>query len=314
MNDTNNDFARASEVVHKASSGVIVLPVNPSQDAIAAATSIYLALSKMAKTISLVCENPPKSDFLATDKIQNELTISGDNLVVSFPYTDGSIDKVDYSIQGESFNLIITPRQGQPKLDYDKVKYAYTGGLIEFIITVDAANLNSLGRIYTENKSQFQGKNIINIDRHLVNDFFGTVNIVSKTSSSTVELALQFLKEIQTEIDKDIATNLYAGLLAATNNFTSYSVNPDTFETAASLLKLGALKKQVKKPVTQPQNAFFPQKKQTQLPPARKYEAPQESPKLIEKTDEEEDEKKKQEKGSPQDWLKPKIFRGTGIV
>ena len=50
----------------------------------------------------------------------------------------------------------------------------------------------------------------------------------------------------QVEIDRDMATNLYAGAAASTNNFTSYSTNADTFEHIATLLRLGAVKKTFK--------------------------------------------------------------------
>ena len=106
------------------------------------------------------------------------------------------IDKVDYNIQGENFNLIISPRQGFPKIDPNQVKYSYTGGSFDYLIAIDAPNLNSLGNLYTENEKQFQGKDIINIDRHLTNGYYGTVNYVNKTSSSISELILKLLQNL----------------------------------------------------------------------------------------------------------------------
>lgn len=329
MQPDQSNISRIHELVQKAVSGVIVMPVNPSLDALAAATAIYLALTKLGKTVNLVSETSPKSDLIASDKVQNELTTAGDNLVISFPYTEGAIDKVDYNIQGESFNLIITPRPGNPKLNPEQIKYSYSGGMIDFIITVDAPNLNSLGKIFTENKEQIQGKTIINIDRHLVNDFYGLVNLVNKTSSSTSELALRFIKEVGAELDKDMATNLYTGLTTATNNFTSYSVNADTFETAAALLKAGAIKKQLKKPgipQTMPTPPSFMPKKpiptaqphpikenNSQIPqPIRYTHTNEQQAKPIELVEQEKNDQEGND--SSQDWLKPKIFRGTGLL
>jgi hypothetical protein len=210
---------------------VIKIPFNPSlngktktTDAVASATSLYLGLTKAGKNITIACSTPVNTEVTASDKIQNTFITKGDNLVISFPYTDGSIDKVDYNIQGSTFNLIITPRQGQPKLDAQKVAYSYTGGKVDFIITVDAPSYNALGQIYQENQAEFDGRPVINIDRHLVNNMFGTVNYVNKTASSTSELVLKLLMSMQIEIDRDMATNMYTGLTAATNYFTSYSV------------------------------------------------------------------------------------------
>lgn len=318
MNNNQQTLARLHEIFTKAVSGAIVLPANPSQDAIASATALYLGLVKMGKNVSLVCSQEIQSDLTAADKIQSNLVTGGDNLVVSFPYSDGAIDKVDYNIQGENFNLIVTPRQGYPKLDPNQVKYSYTGGNLDFIIVLDSPTLNNLGSTYTDNQTQFQGKEIVNIDRHLTNAFFGTVNFVNKTVSSVSELILSVLQGLRVEIDKDIATNLYVGISAATNNFTSYSVNADTFEHIATLLRMGALKKIMKKqdfgntmnpfepsmPQSMPQQPKFPQVQRNR--PEVHNEKPID---IVEKEVQPEDPQQ-----NARDWLKPKIFKGSGLI
>ncbi len=296
MDSNQNSLTRLHEVVTKGNAGTIILPPNPTADTTAAACALYLGLTKMGKSLTLACASKPQFDLVGTDKIQTNLVSSGDNLVISFPYSEGSIDKVDYNIQGNFFNLIIAPRPGFPKINPQQVKYNYTGGTVDFIITIDAPSLNSLGNIYSDNQNQFVGHDIINIDRHLTNAFFGTVNLVNKTSSSISELVLNVLQNLQMEMDRDMATNLYAGISSATNNFTSYSVNADTFEHVAALLRMGAVKKVIRKPDNQSGNPTGFQSR-----PNREYLPSTNNPKPIENV-----EKEKQ----PQDWLKPKIFRG----
>ncbi len=234
-----------SEVITKNNSGIIVLPAKPTPDAIAAGAALYMALTKMGKNVSLVCSQVPETDITGADKIKTSIETGGNNLVISFPYVEGAIDKVDYGFNNDKtkFNVIVIPREGNEKLKPDQVEFTYSGGKIEFIITVDSPNLNSLGDIYAKNQQLFDGKNIINIDRHLINNNYGTINVVAKTASSTSELMFKVLKALKAQVDKDIATNLYAGIVTATNNFSSYSVNADTFETVANLLRAGAVKK-----------------------------------------------------------------------
>src|SRR3990167_5001082 len=95
------------------------------------------------------------TNLAGQDKIQTSLVSDGDNLVVSFPYTEGSVDKVTYNIEENAFNLIIQPREGSAKLDPKKVSFNYTGGRPDVIITIYTATLNSLGTLYTSNKDQF---------------------------------------------------------------------------------------------------------------------------------------------------------------
>ncbi len=257
----DRELEQIRELITKNDSGVIVLPSKATPDAIAAGTSLYLALTKLGKNVAIAATPIPTSDMAAVDKIQTKLATGGDNLVVSFPYVEGGIDKVDYNIQQEKFNLVIMPRAGHPKLQPKDVEFAYSGGKIDFIITVDTPNLNSLGEIYQKNQSMFQSKNVINIDRHLINNNYGIINLVVKNASSTSEIVFKFLQSLKAELDRDIATNLYNGIVAATNNFSSYSVNADTFEAVAGLMRAGAIKKPMRQ--TSP---FYPQSPYTQRP------------------------------------------------
>jgi len=306
-NNYQQKLLRINQTVSQKTNGAIVVPKNPSIDAVASACALYLSLTKLGKNISLACATQVNYDLTAADKFQKNLSAGGDSLVISFPYVDGSIDKIDYRIEGESFNLIITPREGFPKLDPQKVSYSYTGAKLDFIFVIDAPNLYSLGEIYTNNQNQFQGLELINIDRHLINTNFGTINFVNKTASSLSEMVFQVIKNLNADIDREIASNLYAGLAAATNNFSSYSVNAQTFETAASLLKLGAVKKIIKKPASSFQSTASSFTPPTTKPTSSKFE-----PTPIEEVEKEPNQKKSTE--TPSDWLKPKIFKGGGLI
>jgi len=314
MDNNQSTLSRIQEIATKCRSAVVVIPPNASIDAIAASSSLYLALNKMGKTVSLACSQKIQSDLIASDKFQSIIGAGGDSLMVSFPYTDGAIDKVDYNIQGEAFNLIVTPRPGFQKLQPSQVNFSYTGGLVDVIFVIDAPTLNTLETIYTDNQNQFTGKDIINIDRHLTNAYFGTVNYVNKTISSISELILSVIKTLRVEIDRDMATNLYAGIAASTNNLTSYSTNADTFEHIATLLRLGAVKKVFKKPVpasVQPTMNFQspPMRPQINSMPGHSPEIPKSNP--IESVEKEAVIDKPQ---TSQEWLKPKIFKGAGLI
>jgi hypothetical protein len=239
--------ARAAHVLSEKNSISICLPNNPTLDAVAAGTALYMGLSALGKNIGLSCESQinPEFGIIGQDKIQSTLIADGDNLVVSFPYTEGSVDKVTYNIETDVFNLIIQPREGFSRLDPQKVKFSYAGGKPDAIVTIYAPTFNSLGKLYSAQPDQFTGVDIINIDRHFTNANFGSVNFVDKKSSSMSEMVLSLLQELKVTIDKDIATNLYTGIASATNNFSAHSVTAETFEMIALLMKSGAVKKPI---------------------------------------------------------------------
>lgn len=297
MHDTN--FRQTEEIIQKATGGIIALSQNPSLDTIAAATALHFGLTKLGKHFSVVCATPVKAQLHATDKINTSFATNGNNLVVSFPYSEGAIDKVDYKIEDGFFHLIVSSRSAEEKLDPKDVSYSYAGGTVDCIIVIDAPTLQHLGNLYATNQNQFQTAPVINIDRHLTNTFFGTANIVEKTMSSVSELAFQFLETLHVELDKEIATNLYAGITSATNNFSSYSVNANTFETAAKLLKLGALKK-----VSVSSSFKAPQKIEKDAD--KKIESVEQEPEI--------EETMHDETKTPEDWLKPKIFHSGDLL
>lgn len=340
------------DVINNFASGAIFLQANPSLDAIAAACSLYLGLQKINKPLPIVCSNPvDNKDIIGADTITDKMVSGGNNLVISFPYKDGSIDKVDYSIDNDQFNLVLVPSGGTANpVDPKDVRFTYSGGKVEYIIAIDIPNLNSIGKIYTDNQADFQGKNIINIDRHLINNSYGTINVIDKTISSSSELVLDIMREMGLEIDKDVATNIYYGIASATNIFTSYSVNLNTHEAAAFVLKKGAVKKspppQTQKTAApgsgfggqsgfpplgqnmgrQPQMNQFPQNNTPPQPiPGQNNQQQQQNkqsqsnPGQNQNNAGNQNQQQPQQQSTnnqnkqqkPQDWLRPKLFKGN---
>lgn len=82
-------------------------------------------------------------------------------------------------------------------------------------------------------------KIVINVDHHPGNDDFGTYNIVVTHVSSTAELITRILQDLNVELNKDIATCLYTGLVTDTGRFQYSNSTPDTLRLAADLLALG---------------------------------------------------------------------------
>lgn len=312
----DTQYPQLIKVLEEKKSFVICLPPTASTDAQAGACALYLALLKAGKQASITCGAPltKEVDLVAIEKVTTDLQAEGGNtLTMSFPYQEGAVDKVSYDIEGDRFKLVIQPKEGHPKLDSKNVEFGYTGGKIDVIVTIEALSLESLGKLYTDNQPKFSGVDVINIDRRFNNAQFGTINVVEKQVSSISEIIHSILSYLKIENDKDIATNLYAGIVFATNNFSSYSVNADTFDVASRLLRAGAVKKPFTKktdvsplgqnsaqsaPVVQPQPVAQP----VDVPQPTTSQPPQpvNQPQPID-----------QPKQTPSDWLKPKIFKSS---
>ncbi|MDQ3956912.1 MAG: bifunctional oligoribonuclease/PAP phosphatase NrnA [Actinomycetota bacterium] len=80
---------------------------------------------------------------------------------------------------------------------------------------------------------------LVNVDHHPGNSNFGTHNVVVTGASSTAELAARLLVDAGVEIDRDIATLLYTGIVTDTGRFQYEATTPDTLRLAADLLERG---------------------------------------------------------------------------
>lgn len=80
---------------------------------------------------------------------------------------------------------------------------------------------------------------VVNIDHHPGNDLFGTINVVAPAASSTSELVVRLLAAAGVELDRDIATCLYTGVVTDTGRFSYSNATPETLRLAADLLAFG---------------------------------------------------------------------------
>lgn len=289
----NQSLSTVSQVLMDKNSFVILLNSNPSLDAVCAGLSLFLSLNKSGKNATIACSSKINyPGVFEIDKIKNQITSSGNTLIVSFPYVDGAVDKVSYQIENECFNLIIQPKDASTKLNASEVKFDYSGDDFEVLITINAPSLNGIGNIYLENKEKINNKEIINIDRNN-NENYGSVNLIENMSMS--EIIFNLLKNLSFDIDNKVASNLYNGLLSATNNLTASNVHPETYEACAFLTRKGAAK-------------FTRINGQNPQPVHHSYERGG-SQKIVEV-----ENKEVKKDDTQKDWLKPNIFKSGNLT
>ncbi|MGC4963839.1 DHH family phosphoesterase [Gordonia sp. DT218] len=102
------------------------------------------------------------------------------------------------------------------------------------VVSVDAASLgrlDSLAAVFTA------AERSMTIDHHASNTGFGDLDLIDAAADCTAVLVLSVLDDLGVEIDDDIATCLYAGLVTDTGSFRW--ARPESFRIAARLLDAG---------------------------------------------------------------------------
>jgi bifunctional oligoribonuclease and PAP phosphatase NrnA len=106
----------------------------------------------------------------------------------------------------------------------------------QVMVTFDAASADRLGILQA---SAAAADELIVLDHHASNTRFGSVNLIDQAAAATAVLAFDLIGRLGVDISRDIALNLYAGLVTDTGSFRYSNTSPRLHELAALLLRAG---------------------------------------------------------------------------
>lgn len=110
------------------------------------------------------------------------------------------------------------------------------------VCLIDCADRKRLGGFYRDDPERLNSATvpIVNIDHHVTNGRFGTVNIVEPGAASASEVVTDILASWGTELTREIAQCLLAGIYGDTLGLRTESTTSRTMRTAADLVDAGA--------------------------------------------------------------------------
>jgi hypothetical protein len=291
----------------------IAIGKNPGIDEMAAGLSLYLALSEASKETTIVCPTEPiveVSSLVGIDKVKKSFEggANGD-LMVSFPYKEGEIEKISYTLEEGKLNILVKAGENGLSFNEKDIEYKREGSAPGLVFVVGTPRISDLGTAF--DMETLKDSKIINIDCKAENQGFGDIPLIGKNASSVSELMANFISSLSLKMDTDIASNLLTGIIAATDNFQSPITSALAFEEASVLLKKGASRKTagtLKQDFVA--DAFFSPKPE---PKPSFVKASGDVEELIKKRLAKE-EKKADDDNPPDDWLAPKIYKGSTSV
>jgi phosphoesterase RecJ-like protein len=118
----------------------------------------------------------------------------------------------------------------------DTAKTSIDAESIDLLIAVDSSDIN---RLALSDGDIQKVKNILVIDHHKSSNKYGKVNIVDETCPATCQIIYEFIKYLKIDIDLDIATYLYSGILTDTGSFNYSTTNERTLYIVSKLVGLG---------------------------------------------------------------------------
>ncbi|HID61301.1 MAG TPA: bifunctional oligoribonuclease/PAP phosphatase NrnA [Anaerolineae bacterium] len=115
---------------------------------------------------------------------------------------------------------------------------AYPAGNHDLVISLDCSDLKRLGAAYDQNS--LRRVPIINIDHHVTNIGFGSVNWVDPGSAATAQMVLTLIERLEVPLDPTMATCLLNGIVTDTRGFRTPNTTPAVMEAATRLMMAGA--------------------------------------------------------------------------
>ncbi len=104
------------------------------------------------------------------------------------------------------------------------------------VVVLDSSDPDRMGLF---RDAVMESKTVINIDHHVTNQRFGTLNYIDSTAAATGEIVYNLLEELQVELDQGIAEALYVAISTDTGSFKYENTTPSTHRVIAELLEHG---------------------------------------------------------------------------
>lgn len=304
---------KIKELLAKNETVGIIVGKNPGVDEMGGALALYLALSEAGKQVTVACPTEPIveiSSLVGIDRVKKSFDggVSGD-ITVSFPYKEGEIEKISYTLEEGKLNILVKAGENGLSFNEEDIEYKRGGEAPGLIFVVGTPRLSDLGTAF--DMEILKDSKVINIDYKPENQGFGDIPLLGRNSSSVSELIARFISSMGLKIDLDIAQNLMSGIISATDNFQNANTSPLSFEMAGILIKKGAVREtrgEKKKETIIEENSFFS--------PASNavYAKPPSFSKTAIGTEEKKQEVKLDGDNPPDDWLAPKIYKGSTNV
>jgi phosphoesterase RecJ-like protein len=107
-------------------------------------------------------------------------------------------------------------------------------GMVDVLISCDAGDLQRLGAT-----ALIRRATLINLDHHITNTRFGTINLVDVSGESSGVVVERLLRRLKVPLDQRLGECLYTTIVFDTGRFMHSNTTAHTFSWTARLLKTG---------------------------------------------------------------------------
>ncbi len=234
------------ELIKKSQDILLLGHAGPSGDSIGSLLALHRVLKDIGKNPSVVVSDkiPSALAFLPDISEIKQEPEGAKDIVLKVKIKDTGIEKISTRSDEETLDIIITPQDG--KFEASDVVVEAGKPKYDCIMVLDTPDVDKIDHVYDRHTELFFETPVVNIDHHAGNEYFGTVNLVDLTATSTAEILVAIFEALgKPKPDEDTATLLLAGITADTASFKNNNTTPKTMTVAAQLLAAGAHQQEI---------------------------------------------------------------------
>jgi len=241
---------QTTEQIKAAKKILLLTHTSPDGDALGSLLALSLVLKQLDKEVTAVVPDQIAASlkFLPNiSEILKSFTFAKD-FVITVDTSKVQVDRLGYKHipQENKLNIVITPVGGS--FEEKDVTFSHGSPKFDLMIVLDSPDLERLGSLYDSQSNLFYETPVINIDHHAGNDFFGKINWVDLTATSTAEILVSLVESLSREkalLNEDVATALLTGIITDTGSFQNVNTTPKSLTVAAQLVAAGGRQQEI---------------------------------------------------------------------
>ncbi len=229
-------IAQVKDKIDKANSILVALSNDPSVDEMAAAIGLTLFLDGIGKHATAIFSGqvPNALQFLNPEKTFETNTNSLQDFIIAL--NKEKADHLRYKIEGDYVKVYITPYR--TTLSENDFEFSHGDYNVDLVISLDVSAGTELDGALAEYGRIMHDATSVNITTNVPGKF-GELEWSDPGASSVSEMVTTLTNAFG-NIDKNVATALLTGVVAATERFSNEKTTPSTMTVAARLMAAGA--------------------------------------------------------------------------
>lgn len=228
------------EKLRKSENILVALSNNPNIDEIAAAIAMTIFLDSTQRHVTAIYsgEIPGALNFLKPEATFETNTASLQDFIIAL--SKDKADHLRYKLEGDYVKVYITPYRTE--ITVDDLTYSKGDYNVDFVLALNVKMAAELDAALYDYGRILHDASVADISCDAPGKF-GEIEWCDPTASSVSEMVARLIFEMQgTEkpLDKDVATALLTGIVAATDRFSNGKTNSETLSLASRLMTMGA--------------------------------------------------------------------------